>query len=79
MLKKTVKHAARIMQDCGECKTEAVRVVEELWEAKRQIRELNAVVNYLVQQAPHNGAYFDEVCVIVLAAWFDLRCVGWVG
>jgi hypothetical protein len=61
------------------CKTEAVRVVEELWEAKRQIRELNAVVNYLVQQAPHNGAYFDEVCVIVLAAWFELRCVGWVG
>lgn len=49
------------MRDYRECRVLAAKAMDELCDAKKQLRQVKAVVNFLIKQRPHNGTFFDEV------------------
>jgi predicted nucleic acid-binding Zn-ribbon protein len=52
------------LRDYKKAKFRAAELEQQLQEVKKQVSDLNAAVNFLLQQAPNNGHFFHEVCTM---------------
>ena len=60
-MKDKIRVLERGMEELAETKKALQRVIKEAPAAKIRLDHLNAGMNYLLLQPPHNGQYFDQV------------------
>lgn len=70
-LKARVQKLEKKQEHFKKCEKYLETALAELTAAKTQIAELNAAMNYLFDQHPHNGLYRDRVSINSSCMYLD--------